>query len=255
MVADPSKAHPDPSEGAPRAARSPRAGGTARARHPARAPRSSSTATCGWTRSSSSASTWTTRWRSTTSATSRRCRIQCTLDKLIAKRGYPEEIRDARLRPRLRRARAGRRSPLRQHLQDGPLRPRRPRLSRPQPCSREERHALYRLERIRLSSPRYAWIDTLFALPEAVMYARHRSTSSRSSGGPAKVRYRQDLAGHPRVHRRGAPRRVDEADHQGQPRRLHRRAIPSWRRRCTSSARRESGSSCSPTRRGTTPTR
>jgi HAD superfamily 5'-nucleotidase-like hydrolase len=38
--------------------------------------------------------------------------------------------------------------------------------------TREERAALYRKERIRLSAPRYAWIDTLFALPEAVMYVR-----------------------------------------------------------------------------------
>jgi HAD superfamily 5'-nucleotidase-like hydrolase len=36
---------------------------------------------------------------------------------------------------------------------------------------KDERHQLYRMERIRLSMPRYAWIDTLFALPEAVMYA------------------------------------------------------------------------------------
>jgi HAD superfamily 5'-nucleotidase-like hydrolase len=36
---------------------------------------------------------------------------------------------------------------------------------------RDERHRLYRTQRIRLSLPRYAWIDTLFALPEAVMYA------------------------------------------------------------------------------------
>ncbi len=38
--------------------------------------------------------------------------------------------------------------------------------------TREERTALYRKERIRLSLPRYSWIDTLFALPEAVMYLR-----------------------------------------------------------------------------------
>ncbi|MBI4511050.1 MAG: HAD-IG family 5'-nucleotidase [Deltaproteobacteria bacterium] len=38
--------------------------------------------------------------------------------------------------------------------------------------NREERTALYRKERIRLSAPRYAWIDTLFALPEAVTYLR-----------------------------------------------------------------------------------
>lgn len=36
--------------------------------------------------------------------------------------------------------------------------------------SKEERILAYRHMRIRLSSPRYAWIDTLFALPEAVMY-------------------------------------------------------------------------------------
>ncbi|HJZ85370.1 MAG TPA: HAD-IG family 5'-nucleotidase [Polyangia bacterium] len=41
------------------------------------------------------------------------------------------------------------------------------------PVAKPERHALYRGEqRIRLSSSRYAWIDTLFALPEAVMYTR-----------------------------------------------------------------------------------
>ena len=32
--------------------------------------------------------------------------------------------------------------------------------------------ALYQRERMRLGDPRYAWIDTLFALPEAVMYVR-----------------------------------------------------------------------------------
>ena len=36
--------------------------------------------------------------------------------------------------------------------------------------SKQERHHHYRTNRIRLSSARYAWIDTLFALPEAVMY-------------------------------------------------------------------------------------
>ncbi len=34
----------------------------------------------------------------------------------------------------------------------------------------EERKQLYRNEKINLSSPRYEWIDTLFGLPEAVMY-------------------------------------------------------------------------------------
>jgi len=37
--------------------------------------------------------------------------------------------------------------------------------------SADERRALYGQERLRLGSPRYAWIDTLFALPEACLYA------------------------------------------------------------------------------------
>ena len=37
---------------------------------------------------------------------------------------------------------------------------------------REARRQLYHTQIIRLSTPRYAWIDTLFALPEAVMFAR-----------------------------------------------------------------------------------
>src|SRR5262249_17788176 len=36
---------------------------------------------------------------------------------------------------------------------------------------REEWRVLYRNEKIRLSLPRFAWIDTLFSLPEACLYA------------------------------------------------------------------------------------
>ncbi|MCK6547255.1 HAD-IG family 5'-nucleotidase [Myxococcota bacterium] len=39
------------------------------------------------------------------------------------------------------------------------------------PLSKEERRELYRNVKIRLSSPKYHWIDTLFALPEAALYA------------------------------------------------------------------------------------
>jgi HAD superfamily 5'-nucleotidase-like hydrolase len=97
--------------------------------------------------------------------------IRCTLDKLIAKRGYSEELRGLDYDPSFamrglvvdrrygnifkadRYGHVGRVYHGKQHL------------------AKEERHRLYRLERIRLSSPRYAWLDTLFALPEAVMYA------------------------------------------------------------------------------------
>ena len=78
--------------------------------------------------------------------------------------------------------------------------------------SREDRHALYHLERIRLSSPRYHSIDTLYALSEA---SRPTPRSSTRSSSAATRRLRQALHRHPRVHRRGAPRRDD-------PRRRHR---------------------------------
>jgi HAD superfamily 5'-nucleotidase-like hydrolase len=40
------------------------------------------------------------------------------------------------------------------------------------PLPREERYRLYRDEKVRLASPRFAWIDTLFSLPEAALYAQ-----------------------------------------------------------------------------------
>ena len=40
------------------------------------------------------------------------------------------------------------------------------------PVPQEERYRLYRDERVALSSPRFAWIDTLFALPEAALFAQ-----------------------------------------------------------------------------------
>lgn len=39
------------------------------------------------------------------------------------------------------------------------------------PLSKEERIELYRNQKIRLNTPRYYWLDTLFALPEATLYA------------------------------------------------------------------------------------
>jgi 5'-nucleotidase len=97
--------------------------------------------------------------------------IQCTLDKLIAKRGYPEEIRALDFDPSFAvrglvvDRRFGNVFKADRYGHVGRVYHGRTAMSR------EDRHALYRLERIRLSSPRYAWIDTLFALPEAVMYS------------------------------------------------------------------------------------
>jgi HAD superfamily 5'-nucleotidase-like hydrolase len=39
------------------------------------------------------------------------------------------------------------------------------------PLEKEERRELYRNVKIRLTAPKYHWIDTLFALPEAALYA------------------------------------------------------------------------------------
>lgn len=112
--------------------------------------------------------------------------IQCTLDKLLAKRGYPEEIRQLDFDP----AFAVRGLVVDRRLGNIFKADRYGHVGRVYhgrtPLGRDERHRLYRLERIRLSSPRYAWIDTLFALPEAVMYSAIVDFLEKK-GGP--VRY------------------------------------------------------------------
>lgn len=96
--------------------------------------------------------------------------IKLTVDKLIANRGYPEAIRDLHFDSRyavrgvvIDRANGNifkmdRHGHVGRVFHGFNLQP------------KEERDRQYRTSRIRLSSPRYAWIDTLFALPEAVMY-------------------------------------------------------------------------------------
>jgi HAD superfamily 5'-nucleotidase-like hydrolase len=112
--------------------------------------------------------------------------VECTLEKLVHKRGYPEAILALDYDPTFairglvvdrqhgnifkmdRYGHVGRVYHGRRTL------------------DKEERRRLYRLERIRLSSGRYAWIDTLFALPEAVMFARIADFLDESS---ERVRY------------------------------------------------------------------
>jgi HAD superfamily 5'-nucleotidase-like hydrolase len=54
----------------------------------------------------------------------------------------------------------------------------------------EERRALYQNEKIRLSLPRFAWIDTLFSLPEACLYAEViEALEQRPAGAHPKVDY------------------------------------------------------------------
>ena len=50
---------------------------------------------------------------------------------------------------------------------------------------REERRDLYRVERMYFGTPGYAWIDTLFGLPEAVMFLSLVDFFDKQRGGPA----------------------------------------------------------------------
>lgn len=54
--------------------------------------------------------------------------------------------------------------------------------------SKEERRRLYRNAKVRLSAPRYHWVDTLFALPEAALYAGIIEVYEKRLGVP-KVAY------------------------------------------------------------------
>src|SRR6185503_3694702 len=98
--------------------------------------------------------------------------IRCTLQKLVEKRAYPEEILSLDydytfgLRGVVVDRQYGNIFKMDRYGHVGRVYHGR------QLLDKEERHRLYRTQRIRLSLPRYAWIDTLFALPEAVMYAQ-----------------------------------------------------------------------------------
>jgi 5'-nucleotidase len=99
-----------------------------------------------------------------------RLSIDLTLKKLVESRAYPPAIRHLEYRPE-RAVRGivvdhqhGNIFKMDRHGHVGRV------YHGLRPLTREERTELYRRERIRLSAPRYAWIDTLFALPEAVIY-------------------------------------------------------------------------------------
>lgn len=98
--------------------------------------------------------------------------IRCTLEKLVAQRGYPRAILNLDFDPTFALRglvvdrvfgnifKADRYGHVGRVYHGG------------RKLDKEERRRLYLSERIRLSQPRYAWIDTLFALPEAVMFHR-----------------------------------------------------------------------------------
>jgi HAD superfamily 5'-nucleotidase-like hydrolase len=97
--------------------------------------------------------------------------IQCTLKKMVDKGGYPAEIleleydRTFAVRGIVVDRKHGNIFKMDRYGHVGRV------YHGKRLLDKEERYKLYRTERIRLSQPRWAWIDTLFALPEAVMYA------------------------------------------------------------------------------------
>ncbi len=116
--------------------------------------------------------------------------IQATLDKLCVNKGYPDEIRHLAYDPALAirglvvdRANGNIFKPDRYGF---PGRARHG-LS---PIERDRVSDLYQRERMSLGSPRYAWIDSLFALPEAVIYACLVDYFDRQpAGGTSKPDY------------------------------------------------------------------
>lgn len=101
-----------------------------------------------------------------------RLSIECTIKKLIEKHGYPEEIRQLKYDQQF----AVRGLVVDRNHGNVLKMDRFGQVERVYHGRRllgaDDIHMLYQTERIRLSHPRYAWIDTLFALPEAVMYAQ-----------------------------------------------------------------------------------
>jgi HAD superfamily 5'-nucleotidase-like hydrolase len=96
--------------------------------------------------------------------------VLATLHKLVTTKGYPEAIRQLRYDPAL-----GIRGLVVDQQTGNVFKP--DRYGTPggvrhghRRVAPEEVAALYQRERMRLGDPRYAWIDSLFALPEAVLY-------------------------------------------------------------------------------------
>jgi len=81
------------------------------------------------------------------------------------------------------------------------------------PLLREERYRLYRDDKVVPASPRFAWIDTLFALPEAALFAQ--IIDAEEAGG-RKIDYEQlfrDIRESiDEVHRDGTMKEIVQAD-------------------------------------------
>ncbi|MBA3392181.1 MAG: HAD-IG family 5'-nucleotidase [Deltaproteobacteria bacterium] len=114
-----------------------------------------------------------------------RLSIELTLGKLIDKHGYPEQIRDIHYDPRwairgvMVDRQLGNVFKLDRHSFVGRC------YHGFRELTHDERKAAYRNEKINLSNDRFEWIDTLFGLPEAVMYTTLVDWADRQTGTPA----------------------------------------------------------------------
>nr|MBA3500348.1 HAD-IG family 5'-nucleotidase [Deltaproteobacteria bacterium] len=111
-----------------------------------------------------------------------RLSIELTLGKLIEKHGYPEPIRELHYDPRwairgvMVDRQLGNVFKLDRHSYVGRC------YHGFRELTHDERKATYRNEKINLSMDRFEWIDTLFGLPEAVMYTTLVDWSDRQTG-------------------------------------------------------------------------
>jgi 5'-nucleotidase len=108
--------------------------------------------------------------------------IELTLQKLVDKHGYPAEIRALAYDPRwairglVVDKKNGNVFKMDRHAYVGRC------YHGFRELSHDERKQTYRNEKINLSSDRYEWIDTLFALPEAVMLTTLVNWADRQTG-------------------------------------------------------------------------
>jgi len=118
--------------------------------------------------------------------------FRCTVDKLVAKKGYPPEIRDMRYEPdRVIRGlvidkRRGNILKMDRFGHVGRV------YHGSTELPKEERIRHYRTRRLELDTYGYAWIDTLFSLPEACLYSQLVDFLDRLSdqNGQRKPSYR-----------------------------------------------------------------
>ncbi|HWU86870.1 MAG TPA: HAD-IG family 5'-nucleotidase [Kofleriaceae bacterium] len=111
-----------------------------------------------------------------------RLSIELTLGKLVEKHGYPEAIRSLHYDPRwairgvMVDRQLGNVFKLDRHSFVGRC------YHGFRELTPDERKAAYRNEKINLSNDRFEWIDTLFGLPEAVMYTTMVDWADRQTG-------------------------------------------------------------------------